>query len=543
MLLSVNITEKSFGAKILFSRVNFSVDDGEKIGVIGRNGIGKSTIFNILSGKDTDFTGDIIRRRGTVMVATSQEYHDAGDSTTVEYILSGLPDFARFSEIIRKFPELENPKKHQIEEYSDALEQFSDKGYYHIEDQVREELKAFQLADQADMPFSKLSGGQKRLSEVIKIMYSNAHIALVDEPTNFMDYATKAQFIDWMKSSQEAVLIITHDRDVLREVGRIIEIKDGTAVSYPGNYEAYLAQNSNRTVTNMNEYEIVQRRIENLRKQISYARSKKASWGGTADKKNPFVVIEERCKREIQKLEQTERPSFWIDRGSVTNLDYKDSARYEKYKARNLKLQLKTDDTKSKKILVSGRELSVGYETPLFADVNFEVREGESVEIRGRNGAGKTTLIKALLDAKGPQLFAGEKHLDPHARIGIYQQEVDTKYFDLKLPDAVAKIYSDLDISITDTKIRQILANYLFTEPDREVLVRNLSGGQKARLQIISMLANEPNLLVLDEPTSHLDLPSIEELEQALLRYNGAIIYISHDNYFRQKLGGQIVAL
>lgn len=543
MLLHVDITEKSFGPKILFSRINFSVDDGEKVGIIGRNGVGKSTIFNVLSGADTDFTGDIVLRRGTQLVATSQEYHDVGNRSVVEYILSGLPEFAKLSEIIRRFSELDNPKKHQIDEYSEALERFSSKGYYHIEDQVREELKAFQLEHLADAPFSTLSGGQKRLSEVIKIMHSGAHIALIDEPTNFMDYVAKDQFIDWMKSAPEAICIITHDRDVLREVDRIIEIKDGSAISYRGNYEFYLRENASRTSTAMTSYEVIERRIDNLKQKLSeYRRLKDKSKHVSATVKQ-FKRLEAETLAELTELQSIDRPSFWIDKDSVEQLGFKDSDRYDKYKARNVKLALKSEQSKSKKVIVEAKGLSVGYELPLFASVDLELRESEALEIRGRNGAGKTTLLKALLHEPGPQVFDGAVKLDPHVRLGIYQQEVDTKYFDLKLPAAIEQIYRDKNLSITDQKIRKLMSDYLFVEADREVLVRNLSGGQKARLQIIAMLASDPTLLILDEPTSHLDLPSIEELEQALLKYHGAILYISHDNYFRTKIGGQIVTL
>jgi ATPase subunit of ABC transporter with duplicated ATPase domains len=543
VLLSVDITEKSFGPKTLFSRVNFAVDDGEKIGIIGRNGVGKSTIFNILAGIDADFTGDIIRRRGTQLVATSQEYHAAGSQTVVEYILSGLPEFARLSKVIREFTTLEHPSKHQLDDYAEALERFSFKGYYHVEDQVREELKAFQLDHLADAPFSALSGGQKRLSEVIKIMHSSAHLALVDEPTNFMDYVAKAQFIDWMQSAPEAICIITHDRDVLRAVDRIIEIKDGTAFNYRGNYEFYLRENASRTSNAMGDYEIVERRIANLKqKLIEYRRLKDKSQHVSATVKQ-FKRLEAETRAELAELQAIDRPSFWIDKASVEQLGYKASDRYDKYKARNLKLGLKSAASKSQKVIVEAQDLSVGYEVPLFAGVNFQLRESEALEIRGRNGAGKTTLLKALLRLDGPRICAGTARLDPHVRLGIYQQEVDTKYFDLKLSAAIAQIYRDQQLSISDQTVRKLMANYLFTETDREVPVRNLSGGQKARLQIIAMLSSDPTLLILDEPTSHLDLPSIEELEQALLRYRGAILYISHDNYFRAKLGGQVITL
>jgi ATPase subunit of ABC transporter with duplicated ATPase domains len=556
MVLSVDISEKSFGPKALFTHLNFAVDDGEKVGIIGRNGIGKTTLFGILSGADTDFSGEVISRRGAVMVATSQEYHDIGEQTVIEYITSGLPEFAELEREMRDFEAAStgvdaSPSRRQIAEYARAVERFSDKDYYNIEDKIRRILGSFQLEHLADRPFKTLSGGEKRLSEIVKIMLSDSHLALIDEPTNYMDYVAKEQFIDWLKQAPEAVLVITHDRDVLQQVDRIIEIKDGGAFSYPGNYADYLLQNSTRTVTSMNEYEIVQRRIENLKKQIAAARAKKAGWGGTADKKNPFVVIEERCNRELKQLLEIEKPTFWMDKTSAAELDYKNSARYEKYKARNIKINLQSAESRSRRLLVSVRDLAVGYEAPLIRGINFDLHEGESLEIRGRNGAGKTTLVKSILGARlgaaagagQPRIFEGGVKLDPHAKISVYEQEVSGALFDLLLPDAIMKVYLDQGVNCTEQQVRAIMNNYLFSEADRNIKVRDLSGGQKARLQIIAMLAAQPDLLVFDEPTSHLDLPSIEELETALAKYKGACLYISHDNYFRDKVGGKIVQL
>ena len=177
--------------------------------------------------------------------------------------------------------------------------------------------------------------------------------------------------------------------------------------------------------------------------------------------------------------------------------------------------------------------MAVGYdaEMPLFCGINFQVRSGDRLELHGRNGVGKSTLIKALLGQPGPVIIEGKTGLDGNVRLGIYEQEIGDKYLDMPLGEAIERIYLDRKLPISDTKVRSLMSNYLFTEGDRNMIVRNLSGGQKARLQIINMLANEPNLIILDEPTSHLDLPRIEELERALSTYHGA-----HDLYFPRQL-------
>ena len=549
MIADIHITEKSFGDKTLMKDVKFSVDDGEKVGVVGRNGVGKSTLFGILSGKDTDYTGEVIFRRGITVATTAQEHHGLGEQTVMSYILGGLPEYSKLKKIIDEYPLTMGDNMRKIEEYTQALERFDQKGFYQIEEKIERELSNFQLDGFGNRKISSLSGGQKRLVEIVKIMHSEAHLALIDEPTNHMDYVAKQQFIDWMNSQpHQAMLIITHDRDVLGQVDRIVEIKDGQAVSYRGNYDAYLKQNAQATTAGMNNFEQIEKRIVNLKQKVlDYQRLKEKSRNpGTIQK---FKRLENEARAELEELSEMEKPTFWIDKESASQLDYKSAERYGKFKSRNIRLSMKDASSRSQHVLVRAENVAVGIgERILFEDVNIDLREGEAIEIRGRNGAGKTTLIRMILASGksfdgGPVLYSGDIFLDPQVRIGVYEQEIDEKYLADPLEKAIEKLYMSRDLSISDTKIRQLLADYLFADADRMTPLARLSGGQKARFQIIAMLANDPQLLVLDEPTNHLDLPSIEELETALAKYSGAILYVSHDNYFREKLGGKVVQI
>ena len=549
MIADIHITEKSFGDKTLMKDVKFSVDDGEKVGVVGRNGVGKSTLFGILSGKDTDYTGEVIFRRGITVATTAQEHHGLGDQTVISYILGGLPEYSKLKKIIDEYPLTMGDNMRKIEEYTQALERFDQKGFYQVEEKIERELSKFQLDGYGNRRISSLSGGQKRLVEIVKIMHSEAHLALIDEPTNHMDYVAKQQFIDWMNSQpHQAMLIITHDRDVLGQVDRIVEIKDGQAVSYRGNYDAYLKQNAQATTAGMNNFEQIEKRIVNLKQKVlDYQRLKEKSRNpGTIQK---FKRLENEARSELAELSEMEKPTFWIDKESASQLDYKSAERYGKFKSRNIRLSMKDASSRSQHVLVRAENVAVGIgERILFEDVNIDLREGEAIEIRGRNGAGKTTLIRMILASGksfdgGPVLYSGDIFLDPQVRIGVYEQEIDERYLSDPLEKAIEKLYMSRDLSISDTKIRQLLADYLFTDADRMTPLARLSGGQKARFQIISMLANDPQLLILDEPTNHLDLPSIEELETALAKYSGAILYVSHDNYFREKLGGKVVQI
>ena len=574
MIADIRITEKSFGSKLLMSNVAFGVDDGEKVGLIGRNGVGKSTLFGMLAGADSDYRGSVVFRRGSTIVATAQEHHSLGDITVLEYILRGLPEYARLRHILTTYPAAMGSDMRKIEEYSQALERFGQKDFYRVEELVAEELKNFQMEGFGERQLASLSGGQKRLVEVVKIMHAQADLALIDEPTNHMDYIAKKQFIDWMKSARQAMLIITHDRDVLAEVDRIVELRDGASVSYRGNYDDYLRQNASATGNAMQDYEQTERRIANLRdKVLQFRRLKeKARDPGTIAQ---FKRRENQAAAELEKLEKIDKPTFWIDRENVAQLDYKVADRYQKFKARNIRLNMRDGAMRSQRKLVEARDLALGFdERILFEGVNIDLREGEAIELRGRNGAGKTTLIRALManalssDASSgrlrktaqvpPQLaqalikntvqfapivYAGSLYLDPQICVGVYEQEIAATYLNLPLARAIEQMYLDRGLKINDTKIRQLMGDYLFVESDGAVPLASLSGGQKARFQLISMLANEPQLLILDEPTNHLDLPSIEELEAALERYAGAILYVSHDDYFRRKIGGSVVQI
>lgn len=548
MIATVHVEEKSFGDKRLFHDLKFSIQDGEKVGLIGRNGEGKTTLFRILSGDDADFQGDITFRRGLTTIATRQEHHGFEDVTVMHYILNDLPEYAGLKHIMDTYPTEMGSNMKKIHEYSNALERFDELGYYTIEEDVLRVLSTFQLTEVAERMLSEISGGQKRLVEVAKVMLSRAHLALVDEPTNHMDFAAKEKFIRWMVEAQEAVVVITHDRDVLANVDRIIELKDKKATNFNGNYDRYITQNASSTGNQMNEFELTQRRIANLKaKVIEYQRFKeKARDPGTIQR---FKRLEAKTREALANLQDIEKPTFWIDRDSVTNMGLKTGEQYEKFKAKNIRLHGAKTVEGRERLLIDVQKISLGYgDTPLFRDVQLQVREGETVELRGRNGTGKTTLIKTLLsiathETPAARIFAGELHVGQKIRVGVYEQEIEDSLFTKTLYEAIEWIYLSRDLSIGETKIRQLVSDYLFTPGDMAVPVGQLSGGQKARLQLIAMLANNPSLLVLDEPTNHLDLPSIEEMEHALQAYKGAILYVSHDSYFQKAIGGTVIEI
>lgn len=549
MILDVADLTKAFGAKELFGRLSFSLNASEKVGLIGRNGSGKSSLLKIIDGQDDNFGGSVSRKKGLVMVSSRQEHEGYENLSVIGYIANDLPDFSRLKKIIDEHPAKMTGRTKLMQEYSEALERFGQLGYFEIERDIEVALAKYQVdADKVRGTLGHLSGGQKRMVELVKVQLAKVDLALIDEPTNHMDYVAKAEFIKWLKIAKQAVLVVSHDRDVLRSVDRIIEIRDGKADIFNGNYDDYLRVNAVRMSGQINEHEVTQSRINNLKdKVIQYKRMKeKARDPGTIAR---FKRLQNKAETELADLMLVEKPSIWIDQNSSKYLSPKLTNAYHKHKARNIKVNLDKSAQRSSRKLLSVDDLGLGYERQLFSGISFQLSQGDRLEIKGRNGVGKSTLVKAIIDTTnnsslGSVVYSGTIEIDDAVRLGVYQQEFAASEPDLSLYQAVEKAYLSQGLSPTEQTIRQKLSEYLFSQDtDVNLPVSRLSGGQRARLQLISMLAANPNLLILDEPTNHLDLPSIEELEQALLNYSGAIIYISHDSYFSGALGGEVIII
>lgn len=549
MILAVNIDEKSFGDKILYNDLHLDIQDGEKVGLIGRNGTGKTTLLGMMAGDDTDFAGDIKLRKGAVLISSRQEHHGIDNLTVLDYVLGDLPQYTALKHIIDTYPEHMGSNNKKIQEYSDALEQFGHLSYYDVESDILQALDNYQIDEhRAKELLSKLSGGQKRLTELVKVQRARAHLALIDEPTNHMDYVAKAAFIKWMKSTRESVVAVTHDRDVLKEVNRIIEIRDGKAYAFRGNYDNYLKTNAVKMTAQVNEFGVTQRRIRNLKDDvIRFRKLKERSRDpGTIQR---FKSLEQKSVAELAELQALDKPSFWIDRESAEGLNAKMGEAYEQHKTRNIRVRTKSVESTGRK-LIEVHKLALGYgNEPLFSDITFTLRESDRARLHGRNGAGKSTIVNAIMasaknlkpDAK---IFAGNIVAEPEIQIGVYEQEIPNEYLPLTLGGAVEKILAGKGQPVSEQKVKQLLGDYLFNPAvDGDMPVQRLSGGQKARLQLINMLAGDPQVLILDEPTNHLDLPSIEELEDALGNYHGAVIYISHDSYFAKRMGGSEITI
>ncbi len=540
MLLEAKNISKSIGAKHLFRDLTFGISEGDKVALIGRNGYGKTTLLKIFNGEDHDFEGKIITRKGLRITLTQQEHIQATQHSALDYILQSVPHYYEYQIELDNY---EQGVSTNIDHYLTILEYFTTHRYFNVEDSILSTLADFNISNEsATQPLANLSGGEKRYVEMTRMMFSRSDLLLVDEPTNHMDYQGKERFISWMKTLTQTLVVVTHDRDVLKQVNKIFELKDQKIDIFKGNYDHYISQNANNTLTSVKLYSDQLNRLKEAKKRVEWGLQMRA-------KSKEWKIRYDHWLRDYEKIKaETVKPSFWIDQNSVDALDKKVVDSYHKFKQKNIKITTNTEGKRSSE-LIRVRNLSLGYEAPTFANLNFTLRGTDRIFIKGKNGAGKSTLVRTILAMSKGQIpkakqLEGEIVLGADLRIGEYEQEISEKYLSLSLEEAILLCYQDKKVIIENNHVKRLMAQYLFDPiSDARQKIMNLSGGQKARFQLIKMFIGEPNLLILDEPTNHLDLPSIEELENALAKFEGGILYISHDTYFIKRMGGEMVEI
>lgn len=515
--LSVNELTKYYGANKIFESISFDVKTGERVGLIGSNGCGKTTIFKILMGVEDYASGEVAFRKGM-----SVGYLDQMPSYDDQIKAIDVMEMA-FEEIFiirgkmrlleREFINLdEEALERSLKQYGLLTEQFETLDGYNIETSINKICEGLKIPDRmVQMPFENLSGGEKTRVILAKILLESPDLLLLDEPSNHLDMESIEWLEEYLKLYQGTVLIVSHDRYFLdRVVTRIVEMEFSKANVYYGNYSYYLIEKERRFLIEMKFYMNELKKIKRMEDQIKRYRI----WGVMRDSEKMFKKAKELEKR-LEKMPKVDRPVI------------------EKKK---ISLKNSAVDRSGKRVLeVEGLKKSYDSKA-LFEGLEIDVFYQDSVCLVGANGSGKTTLLRILLEEEVAD--KGTVKWGANVKIGYLPQNVSFEDESKTLQDYISEKYT-----MPIGKARDLLAKVLFVQEDVYKRIESLSGGEKSRLKLCSLLYEEVNCMVLDEPTNHLDIESREVLEELLLEYEGTILFVSHDRYFITKIATKMCEL
>ncbi len=498
----------SFGADTVLSGASFALNEGEKLGIIGVNGAGKSSLFSVITGKYEASGGAVyIAKNHTVgileqnaIAESSRTILDEAYSTFSEL----LSDEIRLEEL--RIEAQKSGSEEAAKRFSALQESFTSRGGYEFRGRCKGILKNLGLPESFwDKPVSALSGGQKTRLALACLLLSDPDILMLDEPTNHLDISALFWLEGYLKASKKTVLIISHDRYFLdKTVDSILEIENGKSKLYRGNYTSYVSQKKT-------DREIEERHYRNQQKEIkrieAYIEQQKR-WNRERN-----IIAAESRQKQLDKMEKVEKPDALPD--SV-----------------RMRFELSGESGND---VMSVNRLKKAYPSKLlFENATFQVKKGDRLFITGENGCGKSTLIKILAGRLGAD--QGSVMLGSNVRIGYYDQENQ----DLHPSSTVLEELWNTYPTMTETSLRNTLALFLFKGDDVYKKVGLLSGGEKARLTLSKLMLSKMNLLILDEPTNHLDISSRERLEDAIAEFEGTVIAVSHDRYFVDKLATRI---
>ena len=514
--IAMNNAKRNFGFKNVLDGFDLEATTGERIALIGPNGCGKTTIFKIIAGEEKLDSGMVTTRKGASIGLLSQIPPKVSDDYTVRDLL--LKDFQKLFEVERKMRECEqklataSPKDmdYLLSAYGKLQDYFQNMGGYEIDEKVSKICNGFKISDDMlDRAFNTLSGGEKTIVNLASLIISNPDILLLDEPTNHLDIDTLEWFEQFLTNYKGTVIVSSHDRYFLDKVAtKTIFIDKGKADVYHGNYTYYLQESERRALAEFEEYKNQQKQIEAMKNTVK----KLKEWGTQGD--NPRFFRRAACiEKRLEKMEMLDRP----DTKKTLPLDFE-------VKGRSGKDVLVVDDLglmAGDKVLLDGAEMSVQY--------------GEKVCLMGKNGTGKSTFIKALLDPTSDYVCQGEIKLGSQVSIGYIPQTITFEDDNATILETARKSYYG-----SETHLRASLAKFMFNGENVFKRVGTLSGGEKVRLKLFELIQKKANLLILDEPTNHIDIDTKEMLEEALSEYAGTLLFISHDRYFINQLAERI---
>lgn len=514
MVLACQNISKAYGTDEILNTVNFHIEAKEKLAIVGINGAGKSTLLKIIIGEETADNGTVSIAKDTTIGYLAQYQEDYYKQTIYEELLSAKQDVINLQNDMRQ---LEKDIEHLTgEELDDALERYARMNHtfemqdgYAFESQIVGVLKGLGFEEKDfDRPIQELSGGQKTRVSLGRLLLSRPDIIILDEPTNHLDLKSTAWLENYLRTYDGAVIIVSHDRYFLDKiVTKVIEIEHTEATIYHGNYSYYAKKREEIRLSKYRAYMNQQAEIKHQEAVISKLKQ---------FNREKSIKRAESREKMLNKIERIDKPSEVHD---------------------DMRLTL-TPDMESGNDVLLVENLSKSYtDTPLFSDVNIDIKRGEKVALIGDNGTGKTTILKII-----NQLIPkdnGRIALGAQVSIGYYDQEQQVLHPDKTLFDELHDAYP----AMTNTKIRNILAAFLFTGDDVFKEIKDISGGERGRVSLAKLMLTGANFLILDEPTNHLDVTSKEILENALNNYSGTVLYVSHDRYFINQTATRILEL
>ena len=503
-----------FGADTILEHINFEIRNTEKIAVVGRNGCGKTTLLRLIAGEvelsKRDSDEDIfIAKAGKPTIGYLKQVAFEDENITVEEEIRKVfaPVLSLQGKMEQALLEVEREASEEnVKRYSALQERFEAMGGYHYDREFDGLFYSFGFRDEdRGRRMAEFSGGQRSKIAFIKLLLSKPDIMLLDEPTNHLDMAAVEWLEQYLKNYNRAVVVVSHDRMFLDNVADVVyEIEYGTAKRYPGNYSHFVETKQADYEKHLKDYTLQQQEIKRLETLVERFKNKPTKVAMTRSK-----------KKAIEHMDKIENPMA------------ADGRTFQK----SLKPALE-----SGKEVLSVRNLEVGYDVPL-ARISFELKRGEKIAVVGDNGTGKSTLLKTLV-GRLPAL-GGEFGFGVNVQIGYFDQE-SAQYASAK--DVLTDFWEEFP-DLTQTEARSALGAFLFTQDDVFRQVKLLSGGEKARLALCKIFQRRPNLLILDEPTNHMDIVGKETLENLLKAYEGTVLFVSHDRYFVRRVADKLLEL